>query len=101
MWLSAVEVMLEYRHHSKSYNTPIFGKIEKTALGGGGSKVNGLTEGFPFRSKIVSLERAEIPVVWFLSASYAEHSSFQVSNISPQLVVIRLVVYRSMPRGLA
>ena len=93
MWLSAVEVMLEYRHHSKSYNTPIFGKIEKTALGGGGSKVNGLTE--------VSLERAEIPVVWFLSASYAEHSSFQVSNISPQLVVIRLVVYRSMPRGLA
>jgi hypothetical protein len=85
MWLSAVEVMLEYRHHSKGYNTPIFGKIEKIALGEGGSKVNGPTEGFPFRSKIVSLERAEIPVVWFSSASYAEHSSFQVSDIFPTI----------------
>ena len=47
--------------------------------------MSGPTEGFPFRSKTVSLERAEIPLVWFSSASYAEHSSFQVSDIFPTI----------------
>ncbi|TQV71750.1 hypothetical protein FKG94_19060 [Exilibacterium tricleocarpae] len=84
-WLLAAELVLEFRHYKKGFNTPIFGQAQGDNLQPATAPQHGPTPEFPFRSHFVNTEDATRPTVWFASASYAEHISFPVDSIFPTI----------------
>ena len=89
LFLSTVEVGLEYRAHLRGWDSPLFGRAASSGERGGGSAppaapVYGPTSGFPFRSRIVELEKGEgITRIWIASASYAQDEYQPPTKIFP------------------
>lgn len=85
IFLAAIEIGLEVRATMRGWSTLILGAPEEAQ--NVENPDYGRTPGFPFRSRIVSVEKVPRTVrIWVSSASYAEDSSLPPDVIFPTLV---------------
>jgi len=86
-YLVGLELALEYRAHLRGWETPFFGAAVSPSISNSSGDTGrrfGPTEEFPFRSAIVSSQRAAgSSRYWIASASYAEDTFLAPDKIFP------------------
>ncbi|MDG2050423.1 MAG: GDSL-type esterase/lipase family protein [Myxococcota bacterium] len=89
LFLSTVEVGLEYRAHLRGWDSPVFGRAglsdgDESGSAAQAARIYGPAPGFPFRSRIVGAEKdRETTRIWIASASYAQDEYQPPTKIFP------------------
>lgn len=91
MFLSAIEIGLEYRAYLRGWDTPLFGAVrsehEHAKLLPGASPEFGPTADFPFRGPVIKEPKpADAFRIWIASASHGEDRYLPPDTIFPTLI---------------
>ncbi|MFK7898511.1 MAG: SGNH/GDSL hydrolase family protein [Myxococcota bacterium] len=93
--LFALELAVEYRAHSRGYETLLFSaepaELSEAESTGVAAERFGPSASFPFRSVVVPMERrGDTARVWLSSSSHAEDSIYGAADVFPNVLARRL-----------